>query len=302
MSDSLENAAQDAKLNLKKYIKEGKTSCCSLATTINQIIDRALWEYMPNLPGDSAADKLHNLIALPYDLGGLNTPIHEVDALLAVSSATQRKFRTIVHQAKPGERTDLKAKQDKGEDKVDAEFSPAKSKGKGKGKASPKSGKPSSSQLARDRAADRAAKAIPKLNELMEEGLLAKNVAAKIGQQVKNPDNPTPQDKKTIENQKAVKAKLEQIVPEKLPEDPKQRKHLASKIKQAIEQASGLESKTKISLSKDPQATAKLIAAAIKDLDYLQQLIVALELEAEELASNSKPSKTIPLKPAAQAA
>ena len=288
MSNNLENAALDAKTNLKKHIKEGKTNCASLATTIERIIDNALWEYMPNLPGETAADKMHNLIVLPYDKGGLNTAIHEVDALLSISSRAQRKFRLLVHEAKPGERNDLKGKK---ENKVNTEISPTKSKGK-PNKRKSKNGQPSSSQMARERAADRAAKAIPKLDELMEEGLVAKNVAAKAGQQVKNPQKPTSEEKKVIANQEAIKAKLEKIVPKQLPENPQERKKLAAKIKQAIEEQTGLKSKAKLTLNPDPQAMAKTLAETVKDVEYLQQLLVALEFEIEDLMGKSK---TVPI-------
>ena len=93
---SLENIAIDAKTKLKQAIKAGKTECVTLATVINQIIDQGLCEYL-TIPGDSISDKLHNLITLPCGQGGLNTEIHEVDALLSISPSTQRKFRTIVH-------------------------------------------------------------------------------------------------------------------------------------------------------------------------------------------------------------
>lgn len=137
---SLENTAIDAKTKLKQAIKAGKTECATLATVINQIIDQGLCEYL-TIPGDTISDKLHNLITLPYGQGGLNTEIHEVDALLSISPSTQRKFRTIVHEAKQGTRTDLRP-QVKG-DRVDAKMSadrPLKPSGK-------KAKKPSSSQL-----------------------------------------------------------------------------------------------------------------------------------------------------------
>ena len=223
---SLENAAIDAKDSLKKALKEGKTQCSVISTIINKIIDEALWEYL-TIPGDTPADKLHNLITLPYGQGGLNTEIHEMDALLSLSSPTQRKFRTIVHQAKPGERNDLRPKMN--EDKVDAEFSPDKesSDTSAESKKSSKFKKPSSSQLARDRAAQRAAEALPEINELLENGLVAKDVAAKLGKVVKDPENPTTdKDKKIVEQRKKAQETLAKIVAQPVPEDPQAKEKL----------------------------------------------------------------------------
>ncbi|PSB07863.1 hypothetical protein C7B62_18680 [Pleurocapsa sp. CCALA 161] len=283
---SKENAAITAKTELKRVIKAGKTECATLANIINQIIDQALWEYL-DLPGDSAADKLHNLICLPFDQGGLNSQIHEIDALLTISASTQRKFRTIVYAAKQGYRSDLKTKE---EDKVDVEFSGVQNS---QPKAKSKAKKPSSSQLTSDRAASRAAEAVPEINDLLEQGLVAKNVAAKMGQKLENPDEPTLKDREIISNRKQISKQLKKIVPDPLPEDPQELNRIRKQVKQVIEQTTGLKSSVRISFNRDPQVTAKGIVKAIEDIDYLQQLIVSLELEIEELQSQDK-SKSKP--------
>jgi hypothetical protein len=283
---SKENAAVTAKTELKRVIKAGKTECATLATIINQIIDQALWEYL-DLPGDSTADKLHNLICLPFDQGGLNSQIHEIDALLTISASTQRKFRTIVYAAKQGYRSDLKAKE---ENKVDVEFSGTQNS---QPKAKSKAKKPSSSQLTSDRAASRAAEAVPEINGLLEQGLVAKNVAAKVGQKLENPDEPTPKDREIISNRKQISKQLKKIIPDPLPENPQELNRIRKQVKQVIEQTTGLKSSVRISFNPDPQVTAKGIVKAIEDIDYLQQLIVSLELEIEELQSQAK-SKSKP--------
>ncbi len=268
-----ENAAITAKAELKKAIKAGKTECATLATIINRIIDGALWEYL-NLPGESAADKLHNLICLPYDRGGLNSQIQEVEALLTISSSTLRKFRVTPYPTKQGHRRDLEAD--------------SKSQSKTKTK------KPSTSQLASDRAAERAAQAIPEINTLLERGLIAKNVAAKVGQKLENPDCPTDKDKKVINKRQQVSEQLKQIIPEVLPEGSQELNSLRKKIKQTVENISGLKSSTRISFNTDPHVTAKTIVKAIEDQEYLKQLTSFLELEIEKLEplvivkSNSK--------------
>ena len=284
---SLENTAIDAKTNLKKAIKFGKTECTTVAAIINQIIDRALWEYL-TIPGDTASDKLHNLIALPYGQGGLNTEIHDVDALLSLSPSTQRKFRVIVHKAKQGQRNDLRpqVKEEKLEvDLNSGKKAPTKSK-------STKSKKPkstSSSQLARDRAADRAAKALPEIDMLLEEGLVAKDVAAKLGKVIKNPENLTDRDKQIVEERDKAKNKLAEITAKPFPEDPQARGKLKKEVKSIINEAIGIKSPIKLSLNLDPQIAAKTIVKAVNDLDYLQQLKVAIDLEIEDMQNRITP-------------
>lgn len=280
---SLENTAIDAKIKLKQAIKAGKSECATLATVINQIIDQGLCEYL-TIPGDTISDKLHNLITLPYGQGGLNTEIHEVDALLSISPSTQRKFRTIVHEAKQGTRTDLKPQVK--EDKVDAEISadkPSNPSGK-------KAKKPSSSQLATDRAATRAAEALPEIDRLLESGLVAKDVAAKIGQVVKNPENPSPDEKKVLDNRLKIKEELTKILPDPLPEDPQERDKIRKQVKEVIENTTGKKSTPRVVLSSKPEEVAKAIATAVKDINYLQQLIVAIEFEIEDMQSSSQSS------------
>ena len=199
------NDAITAKDNLKKALKEGKTACGAIASNIEQIINEGLLEYL-ELPGDSLSDKLHALITLPLNKGGLNCQIHEVDALLGISPSVQLKFRNLVHQAKQGARSDLEPQ------KVDANISTQK-----KNKVSDLH----SSQKAVDRAASRAIESVPELGELFEEGLVSKKTASKIGQVVKNPDNPTEEDQKVLEIRKQVQQKLKEKLPKPLPKDSK---------------------------------------------------------------------------------
>lgn len=279
---SEQNRAIDAKTKLKKALESSKIECHSLVTIIDRIIDEALWEYL-DIPGESAGDKLYNLIALPYSRGGLNTEIHEIDALLSISSSTQRKFRTIVHQASQGARNDLRPQL---KEKVDAELSPAK-KSSDKSPAK-KLKKPSSSQLTVDRAATRAANAIPEIEQLLEEGLISKNSAAKIGQKVKDPQNPTSQEAKIIDDRQKVKQKLRDILPESLPQDPKERKALSRQVKEIVESTTGKKSSPKVILSSNPEQAAKAISQAVNNPDYLQQLIVAIEFEIEDLQASQR--------------
>ena len=276
------NAAITAKDNLKKAIKAGKTECGAIAANIDKIISEGLLEFL-DLPSDNPADRLHDLITLPLNKGGLNCEVRHVDALLTLNFSVQRKFRDLIYASKQGQRNDLKEdKKDK--PKVNAKVSPPKKKLKGE---------LSDSQKASDRAASRAAKVVPELDELLDEGLVAKQTAAKLGRVIKNPDNPTEKDREILQQQQEVAKKLKEIVPNPLPEEASKRKKIQKQVKQAIEQTTGKVSKPKITLS-DPHKTAKTIAEASADVDYLQQLVVTIELEIDELIQDKNKVASMP--------
>ncbi|MGB5631684.1 MAG: hypothetical protein WBM44_06050 [Waterburya sp.] len=259
------NTADTARMNLKKAVKAGVTECGAVAASLDRIISEALWEYL-DLPGESPADKLHNLITLPYNQGGINSSIAQIDALLGLNASVQRKFRELVYQAKQGERSDLKP-----EPKVEVQIPAKKPKGT------------SDSNKACERAANRAAKAVPKLDKLLDEGLVSKRNAAKVGQKIKNPEEPTEKEQEIIQQREQLQAKLNEIVPEPLPTEPQARKAVQQQVKKAIEKTTGKVTPPRISLGDNPKKVAETIAQAKNDLEYLQDLIVELELETEKL-------------------
>ncbi|MGB5633499.1 MAG: hypothetical protein WBM44_25995 [Waterburya sp.] len=123
---------------------------------------------------------------------------------------------------------------------------------------------------------------------MLESGLVAKNVAAKIGQVVKNPENPSPEEKKVLDNRQKITEELTKILPDPLPEDPQERDKIRKQVKEVIENTTGKKSSPRIVLSSKPEEVAKAIATAVKNLDYLQQLIVAIEFEIEDRQSLSQ--------------
>jgi hypothetical protein len=259
------NTADDIRIKLKKAIKDGKTDLGAIASNLGKFMDEALWEYL-DLPGESPADKLHSFVTLSFDHGGLNCKIDEMDVLLGLNAPVQRQFRGLVFAAKQGERNDLKE-----EPKVDAKLSPKKPKGL------------SDSNKASERAANRAAKAVPALDKLLNNQLVSKRNAAKVGQTIKDPENPTEKELEIMAQREQLEQELARIVPEPLPEEPQERKKLQKQVQQAIEQTTGKVSTPKVSLGEDPQKTAEAIVKAKSDIDYLQQLVVAIELEIETL-------------------
>lgn len=259
------NEADSCRIQLKAAVKEGKTACGAIAANIDKIISGALWEYL-SLPGETAADKLHNLIVLPYGAGGINCEINHIDALLGMSPSVQTRFRTLVFKAKQGERNDLKPVP-----KVEVDITPVKTKTL------------SDSQKAKERACGRALEAIPELEPLLDNDVVGKETIAKLGKKVKDPENPTENEVKAIEQRKEVAKKLKEIVPEPLPTEPKKVKELKQKVKQAVEETTGKKSAPKVSLGADVQKVAKAIVKANSDLEYLKDLVYSLECEIDEL-------------------
>lgn len=63
---------------------------------------------------------------------------------------------------------------------------------------------------------------------------------------------------------------------------------LQREVKRIIEDVSGLKTLVKVILHEDVSELAKAIAKAKPDVDYLQQLMVALEFEVEDLNENQQ--------------
>ncbi len=78
-----------------------------------------------------------------------------------------------------------------------------------------------------------------------------------------------------------------EILPDPLPEDPKERDKIRKQVKELIENVTGKKSNPRVVLSSRPEAAAKAIASAVKDINYLQQLIVEIEFEIEDMQSSS---------------
>ena len=258
-----QDTAITIKNSLKKAIENSLTECSTIANLIGQFIDEELWEYL-DLPGESAADKLLKFITMPYDRGGLNCDLNHFYALISVSPETERKFRSVVNKTEQGTRNDLKLKNNE----LDASELQPKRKPKGT----------SDSNKANDRAAERAAKAIPKLDRLLNEGLVSKRNAAKVGQVIKDPNNLTDREREIVEQREQLNTELERIVPETLPEEPQERKKLQKEVRQVIERTTGRVTPPKISLGDDPKKVAEAIAKANNDLEYLRDLTQELEL------------------------
>ena len=266
-----QNTAITIKNSLKKAIENSLTECSTIASLISQFIDEELWEYL-DLPGDLAADKLLKFVTMPYDRGGLNCDLNHFYALISISPEAERKFRSVVNKTEQGTRNDLKLKND-GSDA--SEFQPKK---KPRGA--------SNSNKANDRAAERAAKAVPELDRLLNEGLVSKRNAAKVGQVIKDPNNLTDRERKIVEQREQLNTELEKIVPETLPEEPQERKKLRKEVQQVIEKTTGKITPPKISLGDDPKEVAEAIVKASNDLEYLRDLTQELELVIDSIQSS----------------
>lgn len=256
------DTAITAKDNLRKAIKAGRTECHAIAANIRKIVDEALWEYL-DLPSGTPGDKLLALITLPDQQGGLNCRIDEFYALISIQKDVERQVRKIINQASQGERNDLKP-----EPKVEAKISKAKK---------PKGASDS------NKATERAAEAVPALDKLLNEGLVSKRNAAKVGQTIKDSENPTEEEAKLMEQREQLSQKLAEVIPDPLPEAPQERKELRKQVKDAIEQTTGKVTPKKISLVSDPRKVAEAIAKANNDLEFLQDLEKEIGLIVDSL-------------------
>ena len=120
---------------------------------------------------------------------GLGTTIETIDRVLQAEVEVQRKFRAIIYESRQGERTDLiNSTSDSDYAKLSDDLKSAQQK--------------------RIRAANRAAEAIPEVGELLDRGLIAIDVAAKLGRDIKDPNNLTAEEREYVDKRDLIGLRL----------------------------------------------------------------------------------------------
>ena len=166
---------------------------------INEIIENKSWEclyiargvvtpyYCRYVKGNDS-ENFRAFIAAKRP-NGLETSIETVDRLLEPEPEIKRKFRAIIYESRQGERLDLIDLTSGLEvPKLDLE----------------------ERQQKRIRAANRAAESIPEVGELLDRELIAIDVAAKLGRQIKNPDNLTAEEREYVDKRDLIGVRLRQ--------------------------------------------------------------------------------------------
>ena len=168
----------------------------------------------------------------------METTIETLDRLLEAELDIQRKFRAIIYESRQGERTDLITS---GSHRPKLDLSERQQK--------------------TVRAAERAAEAIPEVGELLDRGLINIDIAAKLGRQIKDPDNLTAEEREYINNRMIVGEKIKQYIntntiPEDEDKEPAYRRELNRYVKDQL----GIRNRSKsIRIDNPRKAAEKLL-------------------------------------------
>ena len=166
---------------------------------------------------------------------GLGTTIETLDRLLEADLEVRNKFRLIIYQSRQGERTDL----------VTSGLQVPKLELGGR-------------HQKRIRATERAAEAIPEIRELLDRGLIAIDIAAKLGRDIKDPDNFTAEEREYIDKRDLVGLRIKQYInTNTIPEDEDQEPAYSRKLNSFVQDLLGIKNRSKSVRMDDPQKAAK---------------------------------------------
>jgi hypothetical protein len=184
---------------------------------------------------------------------GLETTIDEVDNLLNSDPEVQRQFRTLIYESRQGERTDLTEETSRSEC------------GKLEGL--------SSRQQENIRAADRAAEAIPIIGELLDRGVIAIDLAAKLGRDLKDPDNLTADEREYVETRDLIGLRINQYIHSNpIPEDEYKEPAYSRELNRFVKDLLGIKDRSKQVRMDHPKKAADKLLQFYKG-DELQTLI-----------------------------
>jgi hypothetical protein len=229
---------------------------------IKEIIDHKLWECLYVAKGvvtpyyccytkGTDSENFRAFITAKRP-NGLETSIETVDRVLQADTEVQRKFREIIYESRQGQRTDL----------IDVN-----------GTSPPEGGKLKHTQQERIRAANRAAAAIPEVADLLDSGLIAIDVAAQLGRDIKDPENLTAEEREYVDKRDLIGIRLRQyIYTNPIPEDEDREPAYSREINNFVKDLLGIKDRSKSVRMDNPQKAAEKLLQFYQG-DKLQELV-----------------------------
>lgn len=201
--------------------------------------------------------KVKRLAFLLYP-NGLETTIETIDRLLEAETDVQWMFRTIIYEASERQRDDS-----------------------GKYTSLPEgSDCPldlSERQQKNIRAANRAGEAIPEVRELLDRGLIAIDVAAKLGRDIKDTNNLTAEEREYIDKRDLIGVRIRQYInTNTIPEDEDQEPAYSRKLNRYVKDLLGIKDRSKSVRMDNPKMAAKKLLEFYNG-NKLKQLIEILQ-------------------------
>jgi hypothetical protein len=231
---------------------------------IKEIIDNSLWEclyvaksvvtaYYCRYTKGTDSENFRAFITAKRP-NGLETSVETLDRVLQADLEVQRKFRAIIYESRQGERADL----------IDETS----------GYDSPKL--LDERHQKRIRAANRAAEAIPEVAELLDRGLIAIDVAAQLGRDIKDPENLTAEEREYVDKRDLVGMRLAQyIYTNPIPEDEDREPVYSRELNNYVKDLLGIKDRSKSVRMDNPKKAAEKLLQFYQG-DVLGELITHL--------------------------
>ena len=205
---------------------------------------------------------------------GLETSVETIERVLQADPEIQRRFQAIVYESRQGQRTDLIDETSRSH--------------------CGKLGSLSSRQQENLRAANRAAEAIPIIGELLDRALIAIDVAALLGRDIKNPENLTAEEREYIDKRDLIGLRIKQyIYTNPIPEDEDREPAYSRELNSYVKDLLGIKDRSKsIRMDNPKKAAEKLIqfyqGDKLKELiDHLRQALEPLPQLPEAVREQS---------------
>jgi hypothetical protein len=216
---------------------------------INDIIDKKSWEclyvsrgvvtpYYCRFTKGTDSENFQAYISAKRP-NGLGTTIETIDRLLEAEPEVRWRFRAIIYQTSERHR-DESGKYTSSPEDSDYPLDGLKS-----------------AQQKRLRAANRAAEAIPEIRELLDRNLIAIDIAAKLGRDIKDSDNLTAEEREYVDKRDLIGLRIKQyIYTNTIPEDEDKEPAYSRQLNEFIKDLLGIKDRSKSVRMDNPKKAA----------------------------------------------
>lgn len=247
---------------------------------IKEIIDDKLWEclyvakrvmtpYYCRYTKGTDSENFRAFITAKRP-NGLETSVETIDRVLQADPEVQRRFRAIIYESRQGERTDLI-------DETSGSHCPKFDLGE--------------RQQKNIRAANRAAEAIPAIGVLLDRGLIAIDVAAQLGRDIKDPDNLTAEEREYVDKRDLVGVRINQYIhTNPIPNDEDKEPAYGRELNRYVKELLGVKDRSKSIRMDNPKKAAEKLLTFYQG-DRLKELIDHLRQGLEPPMALLEPAK-----------
>lgn len=242
---------------------------------INEIIDNKSWECLYVAKGVMTPYYCRYIKATDSENfqafitakrpNGLETSVETLDRVLQADLEVQRRFRTTIYESRQGERTDLIGETSTGNQS-----------------------KLSRQQQTAIRAANRASVAVPIIGELLDRGLIAIDVAALLGRDIKNLEDLTAEEREYVDKRDLIGLRLDQyIYTNPIPDDEDKEPAYSRELNSFIKDLLGIKNRSNTVRMDHPKKAAEKLLQFYEG-ERLQELVNYLR-QGLELSSKLLP-------------